>query len=221
MQNIPYKELVGSVAWSALATCPDISFPSLTLLQFMQNPGHAHWEAGKCVVRYLKGTHDYVLNLTDLDEGIIAYVDADWASQHHWHSISGHVISLAGMPITWGSKKQSIVALSSTEAEYVTMTNTLKDVLWRRNLIAEIRAPITTPTPLHCDNQGTIALTHNNKFHLRTKHIDIHYHFIQEAVENDHVLLLYCPTDAMIADVLTKALPSLKLLRFVEMLGLF
>jgi len=221
MQNIPYKELVGSVAWSALATRPDILFPSSTLSQFMQNPGRAHWEAGKRVVRYLKGTRNYALNLTDPDEGIIAYVNADWGSQHHRHSISGHVVSLAGMPIAWGSKKQSIVALSSTEAEYVAMTNALKDVLWLRNLIAEIRAPITTPTPLHCDNQGAIALTHNNKFHPRTKHIDIHYHFIREAVENDHVLLSYCPTDAMIADVLTKALPRSKLLRFVEMLGLF
>jgi len=130
MQNIPYKELVGSVAWSALVTHPDISFPSLALSQFMQNPGCAHWEAGKCVVRYLKGMRNYTLNLTDPGEGIIAYVDADWGSQHHWHSISGHIISLAGMPIAWGSKKQSIVALSSTEAEYVAMTNMLKDILW-------------------------------------------------------------------------------------------
>ena len=220
MQNVPYKELVGSVAWSALATRPDISFPSLTLSQFMQNPGRTHWEAGKHVVHYLKGTCDYALNLTDLDEGIIAYVDADWGSQHHQHSISGHIVSLAGMPIVWGSKKQSIVMLSLTEAEYVAMTNTLKDILWLRNLVAEICAPITTPTPLHCDNQGAIALTHNNKFHPRMKHINICYHFIREAVQNDHILLSYCPTDAMVADVLTKALPRSKLPRFIEMLGL-
>jgi len=220
MQNVPYKELVGSVAWSALATQPDILFPSSTLSQFMQNPGRAHWEVGKRIVCYLKGTCDYALNLTDPGEGIIAYVDADWGSQHHRHSISGHIVSLAGMPIMWGLKKQSIVALSSMEAKYIAMTNTLKDILWLRNLIAEIRAPITMPTALHCDNQGAIALTHNNKFHPRTKHINIRYHFIQEAVENDHVLLSYCPTDAMVADVLTKALPRSKLPRFIEMLGL-
>jgi len=81
--------------------------------------------------------------------------------------------------------------------------------------------PITTPTPLHCDNQGAITLTHNNMFHLRTKHIDIHYHFICEAVENDHILLSYCPMDAMVVDVLTKALLCSKLLRFIEMLRLF
>ena len=97
MQHISYKELIGSIAWSALTTHPDISFSSLTLTQFMQNPGHTHWETGRHVMYYLKGTHKYVLNLTDLNEGIVAYVDADWGSQPHHHSISGHVISLAGM----------------------------------------------------------------------------------------------------------------------------
>jgi len=130
MQNIPYKELIGSVTWSALATHPNILFPTSTLSQFMQTPGCAHWEAGKRNVLYLKGTHNYTLNLTNLDKGIIAYVDADWGSQHHQHSILGHVISLAGMLIAWGSKKQSIVALSSMEAEYIVMTNVLKDILW-------------------------------------------------------------------------------------------
>ena len=130
MQNIPYKELVGSVAWSMLTTQPDILVPSLTLLQFMQNPGRAHWEAGKHVVHYLKGTCNYVLNLTDPDKGIIAYVDTDWGSQHHQHSISGHIVSLTGMPIVWGLKKQSIVTLLSMEAKYDAMTNTFKDILW-------------------------------------------------------------------------------------------
>ena len=125
------------------------------------------------------------------------------------------------MPVAWGSKKQSIVVLLSTEAEYVAMTNALKDILWLRNLVAEICVPITTPTPLHCDNQGAIALTLNNKFHPWTKHIDIRYHFIQVAVKNNHVLPSYCPMDAMVMDVLTKALLCLKLLRFVEMLGLY
>ena len=221
MLHIPYKELVGSIAWSALTTHPDISFPSLTLAQFMQNPGCTHWEVGKRIIHYLKGMRNYALNLTDPNKGIIAYVDADWGLQNHCHSISGHIVSFAGMLVAWGSKKQSIVALSSTEAEYVAMTNVLKDILWLRNLIAEIHVPITTPTPLHCDNQGAIALTLNNKFHLQMKHIDIRYHFIQEAVENDHVLPLYCPTDAMVMDVLTKVLPHSKLLRFIEMLGLY
>ena len=130
MQHIPYKELVSSIAWSVLATRPDISFPSLTLSQFMQNPGRMHWEAGKYVMHYFKGTHDYVLNLTNPNKGIIAYVDADWGSQNHCHSISGHVVSFTGMLVVWGSKKQSIVALSSTEAKYIAMTNALKDILW-------------------------------------------------------------------------------------------
>jgi hypothetical protein len=220
MRNIPYHELVGSLAWAALGTRPDIAFSTSTLAQFTQNPGKPHWQAAKRVLRYLKGTRDLRLHLVDPNEGMLAYTDADWGSQPHRHSISGHVPSLAGMPVAWGSKKQNIVALSSTEAEYVAVTNSLKDVIWLRNLLSEIRAPITSPTVILCDNQGAITLTQSNKFHPRTKHIDIRFHFIREAVENGQVTLSYCPTNAMVADILTKALPRTKVEKFVDMLGL-
>ena len=220
MQNIPYKEIVGSFAWAALGSRPDISFPTSVLSQFLQNLGRTHWEAAKRVIRYLKRTREYVLQLTDPKEGITAYVDADWGSQPHCHSISGHIVSLGGMPIAWGSRKQNIVALSSTEAEYVAMTNALKDIMWLFNLLSEIRAPVTIPTPLMCDNQGAITLTMNNKFHPRTKHIDIRYHFIRLAVDEDKVIPIYCPTDSMVANMFMKLLARPKLQKFVEMIGL-
>ena len=124
------------------------------------------------------------------------------------------------MPIAWGSHKQNIVALSSTEAEYVAMTNALKDIMWLCNLLSEIHTPVTIPTPLMCDNQGAITLTMNNKFHPRTKHINIRYHFIRLAVDEDKVIPIYCPTDLMIADMFTKPLARPKLQKFVEMVGL-
>jgi hypothetical protein len=220
MQNVPYQELVGSLAWAALGSRPDIAFATSTLAQFTQNPGKTHWQAAKRVLRYLKGTRDLRLNLTDPNEGMLAYTDADWGSQPHRHSISGHVVSLAGMPVAWGSRKQNIVALSTTEAEYVAATNSLKDVIWLRSLISEIRAPIITPTIVMCDNQGAITLTQNNKFHPRTKHIDIRYHFIREAVNDGKVVLVYCPTSANVADIFTKALARSKVQKFVDMLGL-
>ena len=101
MQHISYKELIGSIAWSALVTCPDISFSSLTLAQFMHNPGHAHWEAGKHDVRYLKGTCEYALNLTDLNEGIIAYVDADWGSQARSCTVTQYWAMLSHLQVCW------------------------------------------------------------------------------------------------------------------------
>ena len=100
------------------------------------------------------------------------------------------------------------------------MTNTLKDIMWLRNLLSEIRAPVTIPTPLMCDNQGAITLTMNNKFHLCTKHIDIRYHFIRLAIDEDKVIPIYCPTDLMIADMFMKLLACPKLQKFVKMVGL-
>jgi hypothetical protein len=99
MRNIPYQELIGSLAWAALSSRPDIAFAISTLAQFTQNPGRIHWQAVKCVLCYLKGTRDLCLNLTDPSEGMLAYTDADWGSQPHHHLISGHVVSLVGMPV--------------------------------------------------------------------------------------------------------------------------
>jgi hypothetical protein len=106
------------------------------------------------------------------------------------------------------------------EAEYVAATNLLKDVIWLQNLISEIHVPIVGPTIILCNNQGTITLTQNNKFHPRTKHIDIQYHFIQKAVNDGKIILIYCPTSANVADIFTKVLAHLKVQKFVDMLGL-
>jgi hypothetical protein len=123
--------------------------------------------------------------------------------------------------VTWSSKKQSVVALSSTEAEYVAQTHAAKELLWLRTIFGELNSPFETLTTLHCDNQGAIALAKDNKFHARTKHIDIRYHFIREAVEDGSINMQYIPTnDNIAADIFTKPLAKAKFERFVEMLGL-
>ena len=121
--------------------------------------------------------------------------------------------------ITWSSKKQHIVALSSTEAEYVAQTHAAKEAMYLRTLVEEI-CGFDKPVTLNCDNQGAIALSKDNKFHARTKHIDIRYHFIREAVENKKISVKYVPTDENPADIFTKPLPKAKFRRFVESLGL-
>jgi hypothetical protein len=122
--------------------------------------------------------------------------------------------------VTWSSKKQAIVALSSTEAEYVAQTHAAKELIWLRTIIGELNSPFENPTTLHCDNQGAIALAKDNKFHARTKHIDIRYHFIREAVEDGSINMQYIPTNENIADIFTKPLAKAKFERFVQMLGL-
>jgi hypothetical protein len=111
------------------------------------------------------------------------------------------------------------VALSSTESEYIAQL-AAKELMWLRAFIGELTTPFAEPTVLHCDNQGAIALSKDNKFHTRTKHINIRYHYICEAVENKNILMQYIPTDDNIADIFTKALPKPKLIKFVKLLGL-
>ena len=120
----------------------------------------------------------------------------------------------------WLSKRQEIVSLSTTESEYIAATHGGKEALWLRSLISEVFGPITSPTTLFSDNQAAIALTRDHQYHLRTKHIDVRYHWIRWVVEKGSIQLVYCPTDDMVADTLTKALPSAKVKHFASAFGL-
>ena len=120
----------------------------------------------------------------------------------------------------WSSKKQNIVALSSMEAEYIAQTHAAKDVLYLCTFIVEICMKISNPITINCNNQGAITLSKDNKFHARTKHIDIQYHFIREAVGDGKISVKYIPTDENPANIFTKPLAKAKFRRFAEMLGL-
>ena len=220
MRDIPYQRAVGSLMYAATSTRPDISFSVATLSQFMRNPGSTHWEAAKRVLRYLKGTSDYGITLGTTDGGLEAYVDADWASQAHRHSMSGYVVLLNGGPVAWSARKQPLIALSTAEAEYIALTTVAREVLYLQLLVGELYEPVTLPTPVYCDNQAAIALASNNKFHSRTKHIDLRYHFVRDHVKNGTFGLHYCPTDDNVADAFTKALPRPRLQKLCALMSL-
>ena len=207
MHQKPYSQLVGSLMYAAIGTRPDIAFATSTLAQFMSDPAPFHWEAAKRVLRYLKGTQDYSLTFGGEILDLIGYTDADWGSQSHRHSISGHVYLFSGGAISWSSRKQPIIALSSTEAEYIAASDAVRELLWLRSLISEITIPISHPITLLCDNQSAIQIASNGLINARTKHIDIRIHFIRNIVESGVIDLVYCPTDQILADTLTKALP--------------
>ena len=122
--------------------------------------------------------------------------------------------------MTWRSKKQSIVALSTTEAEYVAMTDATKEALWIRHILEEIHPESSLVVPLHCDNQSAIALAKDNKFHQRSKHISIRYHFIRNTVRNNEIAISYIPSTENIADIFTKALPRPQFEYLRDRLGL-
>ena len=134
--------------------------------------------------------------------------------------ISGYVYILDGGAVSWALKKQELVTLSTMEAEYVAATHATKEGIWLCRLVEEVFRPLTHPMPLYSDSQLAIALTKDRSYHACMKHIDIHYHFIRFVVDNHSLRLVYCPTDSMVADTLTKALPSVKAKHFAASLGL-
>lgn len=158
-------------------------------------------------MRYLNGTTDLELTLGNTDTGLEAYVDADWASHPHRHSMSGYVVLLNGGPVAWSARKQPLIALSTAEAEYIAPTTVARELLYLQLLIEELYTKLPLPTPIYCDNQAAIALASKPKSQARTKHIDIRFHFVRRHVKDGTFTLLYCPTDDNVADAFTKALP--------------
>jgi hypothetical protein len=152
------------------------------------------------------------------------FVDADGASQEHRHAISGYAFIVDGGAVLWSSKKQELVTLLTTEAKYVLATHTAKEAMWLCRLINEVygplNGPLTKPTTLYSDSMSAIALTKSGSYHTRTKHINICYHYIRYIVKAGNIKLIYCPTNKMTTDTLTKALPSMKAKHFASALGL-
>ena len=134
--------------------------------------------------------------------------------------MSGYVLTLGGTAVSWSSKKQTSVALSSTEAEYVARAHAAKEAIWLRQLLSELGLDVSSPTVLCINNQSAIAITRNPKFHDRTKHIDMHYHFLRQVVEDKLIQLAYTPTGEQVADVLTKGLPPASHIKFREAMGI-
>lgn len=212
MANIPYCELIGSLMYTAIATHPDIAHTVTALSQFLENPGRAHWQAAQRVLKYLKGTGDFGLMYSLADSigmpagKLVGYTDADFALQEHRNSVSGYAFLVHGGAASWSSKTQAVIVLLSTEAEYITSTHAVKKAKWLGMLFSEIGIEAPQPFPLSADNQSAITLTKDNTFHSCTKHIDIPYHYVREAIEKGNLHLDYVKTDLNLADVFTKPL---------------
>ena len=135
-------------------------------------------------------------------------------------STSGYVFQINGCTISWSSKRQLSVSKSSTEAEYIARSTSSQELIWLRRLLEDIGFAQNKPTVLFEDNQSAIELSKNPKFHSRTKHIDISYHFVREKVADKQIEVMYCPTEMMVADMLTKGLAKVKFEQFRDMIGL-
>lgn len=209
MVNVPYQEAIGSIMYAAQLTRPDVCFAISTLSRFNQNPGRAHWTAVKRVLRYLKGTVDAKLTYSrNGNPEIIGYCDADYANDiNDRRSTTGYVFVLYGAAISWNAKKQPTVALSTTEAEYMSMCAATQEAIWLRTLHNDL-FPSKNETLLNCDNKSAICIASNNMYSNRTKHIDVKFHFIREKIADKSIKLNYVSTKSMIADILTKSVTT-------------
>lgn len=204
-----------------LQTRPDIAFAVSTVSQFAQNPNTSHYNAVKRIFRYLAGSTDLGVTYGTTDQGLIGYTDADWCGCRDTRKSTGaYLFLLYGGPISWCSKRQQTVALSSTEAEYMAETQATKEAIWLRCFLTEIGVFHDDVVVIRADNNGAMDLARNPEFHARTKHIDIQYHFVREAIDRHLVDFEFVPTAEQAADGLTKALPAVKFNCFLVQSGL-
>ena len=219
-----YQSAVGALMYTMMGTRPDLAFAVAALSQFSSNPGQPHWDTIKHVLRYLRGTAGYKLTYGGRPGASLlfdGYCDSHWGSNiDDRRSITGYVFMLGGGAVSWQSKKQPTVALSSVEAEYMAAAQAAREALWWQKLLRELGVARHPATVIHTDSQGSIALSKNPEHHARSKHIDIvmngcsllrhfvdrRHHFIREQVVANHISLQYVPTEDMLANVMTKPL---------------
>lgn len=214
--KLDYRNLIGCLMYLSVCSRPDISFAVSYLSQFNDCFSEEHWKAAKRVVRYLKGTVEYGLTFEKGDMQITGYADADWAANEvDRRSYTGYVFHIGNSLVSWESRKQRTVALSSAEAEYMAISDACKEAVFLRTFLSEC-VNINCNVTLWNDSQSAQKLCVNSICHARTKHIDIRHHFVRQLVNEKIVSIGFVPTDKMIADVLTKPLTREKHVRFVS-----
>lgn len=217
-----YQQLIGALLYVAVNTRPDITASVTILSQFNKNPSSTDWTELKRIVRYLKGTrcHELILGRQDKEEGIIGYADADWAeNRNDRKSNSGYIFEFLGATISWGCRKQACVALSSTESEYIALTEACQEALWIQKLLQDI-LPTKPEVLIWEDNQSCLKMIQDKKFSNRTKHIDTKFHFIKDLNNKQEISFKYCCTEEMKADMLTKPLSKIRLQFLSQKCGL-
>jgi hypothetical protein len=217
-----YQSMVGSLLYCALGTRPDIQYAVSTVAQFNSQPDQSHLTAVKRIFAYLKGTSHLKLTYHRLPTPapLIGYCDADFARDPtERKSVSGYTFLMSGGAITWYSGKQKCVSVSTSNAEYIALGVAAREALFLKHLLEEMGEECRSVKIME-DNQPTLAMTQNPVYHGKQKHIGIQHHFIRDEVQQGTIVLEYCPTEMMIADVLTKPLIKGRHQIMTEQLGL-
>lgn len=210
LYDVPYREAVGSLLFVASVSRPDIAYAVGVVSRYLEKHGKPHWQAVK---RYLKGTKSLGIMYSNSGSGLnlVGFSNSDYAGDKDTRrSTTGYLFELANGPITWCSKRQSTVSLSTTEAEFIVASEAVQEAVWLRELLSDVGLQCKEPSILYVDNQSAIRLVKNPEFHRRTKHIEVRHHFIREKYERGEIGIEYVHTNDQKADLLTKPMTRCK-----------
>jgi hypothetical protein len=202
-------------------THPDLSFVVGLVDRYMQTPHESHWKKDKRILHYVRGTVQfgihYISGGTPL---LVGFTHSDWTDDlDDRNSTTGYVFSLFSGPVTWACKKQQAISLSSAEVKYQAMVNASQEALWLRQILSEFGFQHQHPTSLWCDNQSAFKLTKDPVQHQRSKHIELHMHFIRKLIHDQVIEVLFFPTEDQVADIFTKSLTEVKFSKLRYILG--
>lgn len=219
MSQVPYSSAVESLIYAMVCTRPDISQAVSMVSRYMENPGKIHWQAVKWILRYLCGTSNTCLEFGKNNKTLVGFVDSDYAGDlDKRRSLTGYVFCIGGCAVSWKATLQHVVALSTTEAEYMALTEAIKEALWLKGLLNELSL-CSDVTTINCDSQSAIHLAKDQMYHEKTKHIDVRFHFIREIIACKAIYVQKINTKDNPADMFTKSLPIIKFRMCLNLIG--
>ena len=216
--DFPYRAIVGSLMYAAIGTRPDIAAAVSIVSRYLHAPKAAHCDLVRGICKYLRANWRGLHYEANKDFTLIGYVDASYANDEKYASISGNAFLLGNSLISWMWQKQQTAALSSAEAEYVALTPAVQETLWQKEFLANLGYPQQTVV-LHEDNLSCIALSKNPQNHQKTRHIQTKYHWIRDNQKEKEFKLQYCPTRSQFADIFTKGVNGPTLCKTLDALG--
>lgn len=212
--NKEYRKIIGMLLYVSTNTRPDIAAAVGILSQRIEKPRKIDLNECFRVLKYLIKTknHSIILGSHNSPSQLLAYTDANWAENKLTRkSTSGFLCQLFASPVSWSSKRQDVIAISTTESEFYALAETVREIKWLRSLLADFKIVAQKPITIFIDSQSCIKMIENEKFSNRTKHIDVRYKFAKDEITKGNIKLVYVPTETNIADMLTKPLAGTKI----------
>ncbi|GJV08819.1 retrotransposon protein, putative, ty1-copia subclass [Tanacetum coccineum] len=226
MKKVPYASAVGSIMYVVRCTRPDVAFAQNLVSRYQQNPGKLHWVAVKHILKYLRNTRDMFLvygGKPDTELNVTGFCDASWqCDKDDTKSQTGYVFVVNGGAVDWKSKKQTTIAMSATQAEYMAASEAAMEAVWIRKFVGDlgVMPSIKKPINMYCDNSAAIIFANDSGVMKGARHFLRRYHYVREQVESGEIKILKVHTDDNLADPFTKALPRGKVTDLANGIGL-